>query len=387
MHLLALALFLLCASGVEAADCKEANAKVAKLTAEVESLKKQLAAAQASPGQCEVSVLGAVSKTGSMASDVIQHLLGKTEIDDQVVNIVSKQVEVASGLTSKVVDQISAHPCSSDYDKCVKNITGSAFYLKHVGPLVKQAEPHVDTAMAHPHVKTAVETAKQAAAALDTHVLTKLKQSPTVVQGHVDTVVSKTPEHLQTVLDPVFDTVGTAAPKHRNILPKGAIDRLLLLCVSLVVSYYSFFIGLRLTMIAIRICFKLGIKLPWWFTSTVMSWGFWFGTGFYVCGLCRKRKAAEASSNGKANGKAQAKAESKKSATSKPATEKELVTMLEKTKEKGKLNDGVARLVAAAKENKSLQAPEDMRGKQVSKDVLKKALSKFKEVDIKKLGL
>lgn len=60
---------------------------------------------------------------------------------------------------------------------------------------------------------------------------------------------------------------------------------------------------------------------------------------------------------------------------------------MDKAKEKGKLSDGVARLADAAKSGKPLQAPEEVKGKEVKKDVLKKALSKYKEVDQKKLGL
>lgn len=85
---------------------------------------------------------------------------------------------------------------------------------------------------------------------------------------------------------------------------------------------------------------------------------------------------------------ADAKAEPKNTNGKKqPATLKELVQMLEKSQEKGKLSDGATRLAAAAKDGKALQAPEDMKGKVVTKDVLKKALGNFKDVDMKKLGL
>merc|ERR1711924_388370 len=130
----------------------------------------------------------------------------------------------------------------------------------------------------------------------------------------------------------------------------------------------------------VRICYKLSVKLPLKVAGIWASWSFWFATGFYVCGLCRRRKAdsAAVASNGKTPAKAKAKSGAEaKNGASKAATEQELVTMLEKTKEKGKLNDGAARLVAAAKDGKCLQAPKDMEGKQVTKDVLKKALAKF----------
>jgi len=109
-------------AAAKAADCSAADAKVAELTAEVASLRKQLAAAggQQCASAPEVSVMGAFSKTSSMAGDVIQHLLQKTEIDEQVVSVVSGQAEAARGFTSKVVDQITTHPCASNYDECKK---------------------------------------------------------------------------------------------------------------------------------------------------------------------------------------------------------------------------------------------------------------------------
>lgn len=366
----------------KAADCKAENAKVAKLEAEVASLKKQLAAAgSASAVQCSsASVFDAVSMTSNMAGDVITHLLKQTDLDDKVVSVVSEQAGAAKAMGAKVVDQISAHPCGSmSYDSCSKHITGHDLYKTHVAPHVKTltpiAQPYIDQASVH--VNPVLASASKAYG----DAAPTVRQHSTLAWGHASTLASKVPELLHKVVDPVFVAFTAATPKHGKSLPKDPIDRLLLICFVAFVAYNSFFvfrivwwIGMRLLVIVLSLFVKLPLKL----TKMWFSWGFFFGTGFYVCGLCRPKKS---SSKKVADAKAAPKS------TSKPATVEELGAMLQKAHEKGKLNDGVTRLVTAAKTGKPLSAPEEMKGKPVNKDVLKKALGKFKEVDIKKLGL
>jgi len=377
------------------ADCSAADAKVAKLTAEVESLRQQLADAQSQSGSCpsqEFSVVDAVSKGFRIGGDVVQHLLDQTTVDEKVVDAVSGHVEAAKTFGGKVVDQIASHPCSSDYNECVKTVTSSPVYkthlAAHVDTVMTAAKPHLDAAQ--PHVDTALEKARTAyASSVETATLVRQKSSDALEQA--STIASKSPEYLHNVLDPAFSTLKKASPKHHHVLPKKPLDRLLLLCC-IVVFIYSFWfvprIGLMLVRFALSLAIALGIKVPLKVTKAVASWSFFFGTGFYVCGLCRRRKAAEEKKDKKsADAKSEPKKNGASNGASKPATEKEIVDLLEKTKQKGKLNDGVTRMVTAAKSGKALQAPDDMKGKEVKKDVLKKALAKFKEVDIKKLGL
>jgi hypothetical protein len=376
-------LFACLVSAVAAADCKAENAKVAKLEAEVASLKKQLAAA-AGQGQCSsASVFDAVSMTSTMAGDVITHLLAKTDIDDKVVSAVSGQAENAKALGSKVVDQIKAHPCGTglNYDACSKHITGSDIYKAHVAPHVKSltplAQPYVDQASVHvnPLLDSATKAYGTAAKHVEVTVVPTVRQTTDLAYGHATTAASAIPKHLNTVLEPLFAAFSAATPKHAKSLPKDPIDRLLLICFVAFLAYNLFFIVRILVKIATK-CFVLVlsifVKLPLKLTKMWISWGFFFGTGFYVCGLCRSKKSSKTDA---------------KAGASKPATAKELETMLQKAQDKGKLNDGVTRLVTAAKSGKPLNAPEEMKGKVVSKDMLKGALKKFKDVDIKKLGL
>jgi len=368
-------------------DCSASDAKIAQLTAEVESLRKQLAAA---PGTCssnqEFSVLDVVSKSSSIAGDVVQHLLQQTDVDDKVVGLVSAQMEAAGAFRAKVVDQISAHPCSSDYSECIKTITSSPIYkthlAAHVDTVTAAAQPHVESVK--PHMDTALKTAKTAyGSALEMAGVVREKSGAAL--DHASTLAGKTPDHLDMVLDPAFVALKKASPNHHHVLPKKPFDRLLLIAIFLLFVYHFSFVvrvGMKLFAFASKLAINIGIKFPFKVTMTTVSWSFFFGTGFYVCGLCRKRKAADGKTKKKS---ADAKSEPKKGG--KPATEKDLVELLNKAKGKGKLDDGVTRLVEAAKSGKPLQAPEEMKGKEVKKDVLKKALAQYKEVDMKKLGL
>lgn len=377
-------------------EIKSLRAELEDKTKLVDALRAQLEAAQATAGQScsadqRISVLGAVSKTGSIAGDVFNHLLQKTDIDEKVVSTVTGHVEAAKVLKTQVYDQITAHPCGSDYNECVKNITGSAVYMTHVAPHVKSltigAQPYMDSARVY--VAPAFESALKTAEHVEIHVVPTVKQRLSLVHDQISEIASKTPEHfkslkghLHNLIDPIFVAFGTASPQHGDIIPHDAMDRLLLLCVYAVVGYYwlrlASFIGWYLA----RILLKCGFHLPLWITKMSFSWGFWFGTGFYVCGLCRRRRKAT-----QTNVEPTKKGDAKANGEVKPVQVDELVKMLKKAEDKGKLNDGVARLATAAKSGKPLQGPEDMKGKRVAKDVLKSALSKFKSVDIKKLGL
>jgi hypothetical protein len=250
------------------------------------------------------------------------------------------------------------------------------------------AQPYVDKARVHvdPALESASKGYSTAAKALEEHV-PKLKQKSALAISQVSDAASSAPGHLNKVLDPAFGAFSTAFPQHRSILPEDPVDRLLVLIVFLFFVYNFFFIArfflriaLRIASLVLRIAIGLGIKVPFKLTTSAMSWGFFFGTGFYVCGLCRRRKNAKGNS---VPAEADAKAEPKKKAA---ATVAELVTMLKKAEEKGKLDDGVARLASACKNNKELQV-EGSKGKVVQKDELKKALAKFPKVDVKKLSL
>jgi hypothetical protein len=387
MHLTILCLLGCCAPAFgKKGDCSAAEAQVAKLTAEVESLKKQLAAAPGGSGACdaeEFSIVDTISKAGSIASDIVQHALDQTTIDDQVTGAVYAQWDAASGVASKVASDISSHPCSADLKKCVMETDIYKTHLApHVATLSAAAQPHLDTVT--PHLETATNAASMGYnSAVETAEL--VRQHSGVALGHISSIAEQTPGHVDTVTAPIFETIKKASPRHHRILPKKPIDRLLLIIfIGLFIYNFWFLVKIakKVVKMVLKLAISLGVKLPFKITTTGLSWSIFFGTGFYMCGLCRRRKGAD--SNKK---EADAKSAPKKNGATKPATEKELTEMLNSAKEKKKLDDGVTRLASAAKSGTTLKAPEHMKGKEVKKDVLKKVLAKFKEVDVKKLGL
>lgn len=58
-----------------------------------------------------------------------------------------------------------------------------------------------------------------------------------------------------------------------------------------------------------------------------------------------------------------------------------------KSEGKVKANDGMKSRCSTAKKGEQLKAPPDMKSVMVPKDVLKQALGKFEEVDVRKLDL
>lgn len=252
--------------------------------------------------------------------------------------------------------------------------------------MTQYVNPALDTAKAH--ITPAYETAVDAAS---THLPTLKKAGSQAWESVMDTPrhadVAKA--HLEKVLDPVFLALGKASPAHRDALPKHPVDRLLMLLLAVVAalvllkfSFRSLKITLRLSRFAAKVV-RFFTKLPLWIAFKALAWSFWVATGFYVCGLCKRRKAAKVAEKAPAKAK-----EAKGGAQAKgPASVADLQRMLEASKQKGKLQDGVKSLSTSAKTGKPLSVPKDMEGMHVTKDTLKKALGKFKEVDIKKLGL
>jgi len=135
---------------------------------------------------------------------------------------------------------------------------------------------------------------------------------------------------------------------------------------------------------------KLAMKiLLRWALAKMLSYFFWFATGFYCCGVCRSRKKANKVTEVEKNGKDKA-GEKSNGATQKKATAEELTHLLETSKKKDKLDLAVKLLVSLAGTGKPINGknfPDTVQGKLLEKDVLKKALGRFKEVDLKKLKL
>lgn len=402
-----------------AAEAKALSSRLAEAQAEVQRLRGELAAYESSQQeqaklsqqlqQCsadaELSVLGAVTTTGSIAGDVIQHLLQHTTIDEKVVDAVSGHVGVAKDFTADVVGKLAA----VDYNEYMKNITQHEIYLSHfkpaMGKVAEGAQPYVDlyvnpaleTAKVYtdPALATAKETYANAAKTVEVHVFPLLWKHGRQVMTEIPRVWQLAQAYLHVALEPVFGHLTKAAPTKAKALPKGPIDRLLAICCLLLVSYYTVRVGaflaklllwtaVRLALRLVWLAFRLAVRAPLLLVRRALSLVFWLLTGFYCCGLCRRRgsKAAKATA-----APSNAKEEVKKA---QKATVAELEKMLEGSKKSKKLEQAAKLLAGMAGSGKPMNNsafPENVKGKLLDKDALKKALSKFKEVDQKKLGL
>merc|ERR1711970_586666 len=93
----------------------------------------------------------------------------------------------------------------------------------------------------------------------------------------------------------------------------------------------------------------ISLKLPYKIVSTTLSWLLFFATGFYCCGLCRRRSKANKGAKGKgaktadakgqeANGKeANGKEASGKESSDPYITQDEVAKLLDQAQKQGKL--------------------------------------------------
>merc|ERR1712166_246886 len=89
------------------------------------------------------------------------------------------------------------------------------------------------------------------------------------------------------------------------------VDRLLMLVVSIFLFYVSLCVFLIVARIALKttrfawsmsyMTAKVGVFLPLTIAMRLLGLAFWFGTCFYCCGLCRRRKAVTVAKGKKGN--------------------------------------------------------------------------------------
>jgi len=251
-------------------------------------------------------------------------------------------------------------------------VTSHEQYKALVAPQIAKVQPHLTKATAQ---------AKEAFGTI------KSKTAP-----HLETL-SKSNVHVDKALDKIFDGVAKVAPGHATAFPKARTERIVTLLVALFLVYNVLFATKVLLKITLAVLFKTGyfaIALPVKIVLSVLSWILFFMTGFYCCGLCRRRKNKDAAKKGD-SGKKNADAKSKPKADKpKDATVDEIKKLLEQSKGKNKIEEAATLLVKKAQKGEPLQGknfPDIVQNKIVKTDVLKKALGNFKEVDIKKIGL
>jgi len=382
----------------------------------------------------KLSIIDAVSMTGSIANDMVQHLLNQTDIDEQIVDVVSKQVGVAKELTATATEftwSVADQVASVDYMGHVQNLTSHDFYKTNIAPHVETistgAQPLVNDYVKpgmeyakvyiNPAMETAMSTYDVAAKTMQSDVLPVLMQGTNQAYGHVAVAVSDAPMHFAFIkarlgdfIEPIFKAVHKAAPRHQQSLPKHPVDRVLFLVLLAVALYYLIRVSSRVSWTSLRVVVRVvgklfvilyhSIIIPLKILSKTLGLTICCATGFYCCRLCRRRrKKAEKNgvhANGKANGKVDTKSASKDAKTTKaePAkddkanqvTAKEISALLDKAKAKGKLAEGVKQLLKTAKDGKTLTTPKELEGKRVPKDLLKQVAGRYKELDLKSLG-
>lgn len=394
------------ALGAEAAKLRE---QLKSAQNEVSQLRAQLADAKGTEESCvnNLSVIEAVSKTGSIAGGMVRHLLDQTEHDDIVYDTVSAHAIAGWALTKDVAGKIAA----VDYKKHAESVTQHPIYVQHVAPAVGKAsemvQPHVDKyvspamAKARDFAGPALDAAKGASVTASAHVSENVMPALRHVSNRA---ASELPKHWETAqgglarsLDPIFEVAGKASPEHAKALPSHVWDRALVLLLVLFFAYYlskhSLFLlklSLRITWGAVKLVLKIFLK---WAFLKLLSYFIWFATGFYCCGICRSRKSKkqiEPVKNGNAKGNEKSNGKESNHKPAQKATAEEITHLLETSKKKDKLDPAVKLLVGMAGTGKAMTGknfPDAFQGKLLEKDVLKKALGKFKEVDVKKYKL
>lgn len=384
-------------------ECKEAKDNLKKASAEVTSLRakldeatRQLEEAKAKPEKDEapskLSVLEALTAAYDIASDAASGFGTSAAREEMLVKFnahLGAAVELARAGWEKVPPL--------NHTDLIEKVKSHEVYKEHLAPHVEKATLAADPAMrlATEKAEPMLIKAREAYAVAHENVMPVLKKGSTMALEHV----TEAPKRLNflsaalgKMLSPIYDKLAKLSPRHAARLPEHPVDRLLLIIVALVVAWnvfkvlrFAVKVFLWLAWRLFKFTLRFAIKLPFKIMRMVFSLFFWFATGFYCCGLCRRKRKVEDlkdKSKNNSNGNSNVKNGAPKNATVAEATQ-----LLETAKKEKKLQDGAKKLAAMAKSGKPISQPKSMEGKVLTKETLKQALSKFKEVDQKKLDL
>lgn len=378
--------------GAETAKISQLEAKVTSLQTELEQLK-----AQCSEGQ-RLSLTKFGSQCVSLSNDVVQHVLGSTDLDERIAHHVSNTANAArkgaASFKENVVDKVSSVNYTEHYH-AIKSSEAFQTLMKKtevVQPLVEKARPLLAKArescqpviekaepvlakakdICQPVVEKAMATCASALTAVQDSVMPAFQNGGAKV---FDSTLGAG-SHLDRIVAPVFDKAATIAPQHLHTLPHHPVDRVLFIIAFVVFAYYSLYLllfALRFTLkflkrttLASFFVFRLFVLTPLRLAKKIISTMFWMATGFYCCGLCARKKSA-APKNGKA-----------KKAAVPTISAQELEKVLNSQK-KGEQREKAAKLFADhAKSGKPLDEKfKQFKGKVVTKDVLAHACKKL----------
>jgi len=280
------------------------DAKLQTALAELNAAKQEIASLKAK----EVSVLAMVSEAGRQTSSALQQLLDQTDVDEQVM-----------GRANDVVGRVT----SLSYTDIVNTVTSHDLYKTHAAPhvakVVELAQPHVD-----PALKTAQTYFDQAKEACRPHYETAAN-----LAGDLPKHATTMGEAVDKILAPVFVGFEKATGKVglHITLPASRVDKISVILLVAFLAWCVFTLTLGLVLKTVKIACKL-LGVPLFITKKTVSLMFWFGTGFYCCGLCRSKAKKAPNGNAKTpNGNA--KKQPEKGAAAKKAAAK-------KQPEKGK---------------------------------------------------
>lgn len=401
------------------AEREQSAAALATATAELKTVRGQLAqmvekahleTAQAELETCKnkpppvppaqaISVSGAAHAAWSVASDGVTHLLDQTDVDDQVYEHATKHYGTVKELASDMFNKAT----SVDVATLVQDLQKHELYTTHVSPNLEKvttavkphwdqhAAPLLDKAQEHagPVLKQVQEHYAIASKKVQEEVVPVLRTQSTQALDAISEApvhVEKATSYVDKLLAPIFTFLAKLSPSHAGSLPTGIVDRILFLLLCTFFTYQLFFIVRRLLKITFRVtrvtvkvnlfATRVFVLLPISLMYKVFRLMMCFVTLFYCCGLCRRKKAADKKTNGiNGNGKVAA------------ATEAELTSLLEEAKKEKKLEAAAKQFVKLMNSAQPLSNPKKLSGKVVTKEVLKKVVGKYKELDAKKLGL
>eukprot|EP00811_Abedinium_folium_P034705 NODE_7565_length_1567_cov_18.852778.p1 GENE.NODE_7565_length_1567_cov_18.852778~~NODE_7565_length_1567_cov_18.852778.p1 ORF type:complete len:420 (-),score=139.80 NODE_7565_length_1567_cov_18.852778:218-1477(-) len=354
--------------------------KTVELTAQMAVLNSELDVAQ-HPDVCnahmELSFTSAVKKAGKVGSNLAQKVRTHKTVE-HVAKTVGEKVSVAAVAAKGAVESMRSvdyhrhvAPVVEKFTTATKDLPG----MEHVGFAYERTTSVINSVDWESHttaVKDKAEFAKE-----------QIKTRGADVLG---TVSTKFDNHI---LDPIFTTAASAAPEHGHFLPKSSIDRMFFIAMVFIIIYFVF----RGVLATLGISFKVvrGTTRRTFATwrALIKAWIYCLTFGYFF-GFCARRKKKEGvtkagkqpKDTGAANGK-------EKHGKAKPAaTIDDVTAFLNKAKKDGKL-DQQAKL--AAQHVHSKQAFEasvhNLGNKTLAKDTLVKAAAKFKDLDIKRIGL
>jgi hypothetical protein len=374
---------LVAAQTASKAQVQQLDGDLAQARTEVQTLRS---------GQADgnvISVAAMASQMGGILGNAIEEQLKQTDLDDKAYEHISKHYGSVSAFAQNLVAQVSA----VDYNAHLSMVTDK--YSTHVAPHVLTA-----TTMAQPHWEQHVQPLMEKAGV-------HLKPHLEVAKGHVDRhyktfetdhlPLLKTKGNqayekvsdfsklgveavLEKAMSPIFALLVKAAPNHAKALPAQPLDQLLLLVVMVLALYISLRAGwvalrvaLKTTRIGAKITLvltKVAVFLPISLVLRVLQFTLWISTGFYCCGLCRRKSVAKKGAESKGASKDKAEAAKKVSL-------EDVVALLTEAQKKKKLDEAVKQAVKLCKSGKAFSQPKHMEGKIVTQDTLKGALKKL----------